>query len=245
MSSQGAPSLQEEKSDTDVKKCNSGCIYKQVYWCMFVHPNLPGTGLNFTVWMNLLQMTFLSPLPNKRRKSILKTIFIDKLTQIMLGEGEKKQMCSYHSIGALKGGIRGSLSSFGTITKRLHRPGLPRISQGLLVDLDWFLQGQGHRTHGAGKGREAKTDSAFCAPAWLPILSILPPQWGISSCLPLLFQDTPFSQSLPLPIFSNLVYIDDVVSLSYGNFSGIRRKSHALHHIALSAILRVKKRSKK
>lgn len=44
---------------------------------------------------------------------------------------------------------------------------------------------------------------------------------------------------LVTPIFSNLVDIDDVVSLSYGNFSGIRRKSHAFHHVALSAILHV------
>ena len=39
---------------------------------------------------------------------------------------------------------------------------------------------------------------------------------------------------------SNLVDIDDVVSLSYGNFSGIRRESHALYHVALPAILGVK-----
>ena len=55
----------------------------------------------------------------------------------------------------------------------------------------------------------------------------------------------PISQSLSSPVFSNLVDIDDVVSLSYGNLRGIRRKSHALHHIALPAILRVKKEKKK
>lgn len=55
----------------------------------------------------------------------------------------------------------------------------------------------------------------------------------------------PISQSLSSPVFSNLVDVDDVVSLSYGNLSGIRRKSHALHHIALPAILRVKKEEKK
>ena len=54
----------------------------------------------------------------------------------------------------------------------------------------------------------------------------------------------PISQSLSSPVFSNLVDVDDVVSLSYGNLSGIRRKSHALHHIALPAILRVKKEKK-
>ena len=45
---------------------------------------------------------------------------------------------------------------------------------------------------------------------------------------------------LSSPIFSNLVDIDDVVSLSNGNFSGIRRESHALYHVALPAILGVK-----
>lgn len=42
------------------------------------------------------------------------------------------------------------------------------------------------------------------------------------------------------PIFSNLVDVDDVVSLSYGNFSGIRRESHAFYHVALPAVLGVK-----
>lgn len=70
------------------------CIYKQIYWYMVAHPSLPGTGLNFTVWINLLQMTFLSPLPNKRRESILKTTSINKLPQVTLGERKKEQIPS-------------------------------------------------------------------------------------------------------------------------------------------------------
>lgn len=94
--------------------------------------------LNFTVWMNLLQMTFLSPLPNKRRESILKTTSINKRIRIMLGEKKKKRILSWptsvscHSTGALKGG---SLCSFGAVTKMLHQLGLPRTSQGHPVDL--------------------------------------------------------------------------------------------------------------
>lgn len=61
---------------------------------MFVHPKLPVTGLNFTVWMNLLQMTFLSPLPNKRRGNILKTTSINKLPKMMLREEKKEQISS-------------------------------------------------------------------------------------------------------------------------------------------------------
>lgn len=61
---------------------------------MFVHLKLPVTGLNFTVWMNLLQMTFLSPLPNKRRGNILKTTSINKLPKMMLREEKKEQISS-------------------------------------------------------------------------------------------------------------------------------------------------------
>lgn len=49
-------------------------------------------------------------------------------------------------------------------------------------------------------------------------------------------------QSLSSPIFSNLVDVDDVISLSYGNFSRIWRKSHALYHIALPAVLKTKRK---
>lgn len=113
---------------------------------------------------------------------------------------------------------------------------LTPIPPGTEVQTTWSRQRQ-------GGNKTLRKSSAFHAPVGLLLFSIPPPQWEISSCLPLLFWVSP-SLTLSSPIFSNLVDVDDVVSLSYSNFSGIRRKSHALHHIAFPAILRVKKKKK-
>ena len=62
--------MQQEKSETDINKCQLLAVFISRYIDMFVPPDLSGIGKNITVWMNLLQMTFLSPLPNKGEKHI-------------------------------------------------------------------------------------------------------------------------------------------------------------------------------
>lgn len=94
----------------------------------------------------------------------------------------------------------------------------------------------------AGKQTQALPSMPQLGPS--SSLSSLPSE-AVPPAFPPLLWAIPFSSSLSLPIFSNFVHIDDVVSLSYGNFSGIRRKRHALHHVALSAVLRIKKRRKR
>lgn len=95
--------------------------------------------------------------------------------------------------------------------------GLTLIPPGMGLQDTWGRQSGDTTEPGSGE---------FLPPHLTPSL----PQRGYTSPPP----------SLSSPIFSNLVDIDDVVSLSYGNFSGIRRESHALYHVALPAILGVK-----
>lgn len=162
--------------------------------------------LNFTVWMNLLQMTFLSPLPNKRRESILKTTSINKLIQIMLGERKKQHGLSWptsvscHSTGALKGG---SLCSLGAVTKMLHQLGLPRTSQGLPVDLSLTPPGMGLQNAEGGQrqgnSNRLRKASASHAPVWLLVLSIPLPSEAFLPAFRI------FSPHLPISILTNLL----------------------------------------
>lgn len=90
---------------------------------------------------------------------------------------------------------------------------------------------------------DTETLESLCLPHLILALTAASPPMATPvrhfSCPTLLLQAT-HCPHLSSPIFSNLVDIDDVVSLSYGNFCGIRRERHALHHVALPAVLEIK-----
>lgn len=128
------------------------------------------------------------------------------MRQMMLGEGKELQtpslahQCCLSLHGSPRGGIRRSQSSFGRIIKTEHHSWLPRISEGLLVDLRLIPLGMGSQEtqcrQREGSNRLQKAP-AFQAPARLLIFSIPPSQGGISSCLSLLLWDTPSPNLYP------------------------------------------------
>lgn len=132
-------------------------------------------------------------------------------------------------------------------------------SQDLPLAFHSFFQGWDRWTRGVGKGTDTADSRKSLPPTPdpgikpLPLTPIATPVRHFSCLAPIPHPDpsqaflTPNSSfaghplpHLSSPIFSNLVDIDDVVSLSYGNFCGIGRESHAFHHVAFPAVLGIK-----